>query len=87
MQKKLFVIIFIIALIPGFDSFGQNRHETLQGKVIAAANGSPVNGANIVVKYRKAGSISDEEGNFIISNLNVGNYDLVISHIGYQKKR
>lgn len=86
MQKKLFVIIFIIALIPGFDSFGQNRHETLQGKVIAAANGSPVNGANIVVKYRKAGSISDEEGNFIISNLNVGNYDLVISHIGYQKK-
>lgn len=86
MVKIQFVVFLLIIYMQCVDTFAQFRQESLHGKVISASSGQVVNGANIIIKYRKAGSISDAEGNFIISGLGAGSYDVVVSHIGYQKK-
>ena len=54
----------------------------VDGTVVAADNGSPLPGVNIVVKGTSAGTTSDSDGKF---SLNVSNADvLVFSFIGYE---
>ena len=45
----------------------------------------PLFGANIVLQEKNQGTISDEDGIFILDNINVGNYKLEISFLGYEE--
>lgn len=51
------------------------------------SNGSPVAGANVSLLDIKKGAATDSQGKFVISNIQPGVYQLVISAIGYKKFR
>ncbi len=55
----------------------------LQGRISNAESGEPVFSANIYFPELEKGTMSDENGNFIIRNIPDGNYKLVISAIGF----
>ena len=44
-------------------------------------------GATVYIPEIGAGTAADPEGNYIILNIPVGTYDVVVQMIGYKKKR
>ena len=56
---------------------------TVKGTVLDA-NSEPIIGASVLMKGTTNGTITDIDGNFILSNVNPGT--LVISYIGYKTK-
>ncbi|WP_179351706.1 TonB-dependent receptor [Winogradskyella vidalii] len=64
-------------------SFSQNA--SLSGTV-TDNNKSPLIGVNLLIKNTKKGTQSNENGVFEITNIENGNYTLVISYIGFKTK-
>ena len=56
----------------------------ITGHIEDKDTGEPIIGANVIVKGTYKGTASDVEGNFRISGLSPGAYDLSISTIGYK---
>ncbi|GAB4176980.1 MAG: TonB-dependent receptor [Calditrichia bacterium] len=63
--------------------FGQSANGIIKGKVVDAMVQEPLIGANIVVIGTNLGASTDENGEFTITNLEPGSYQLEISYIGY----
>lgn len=63
----------------------QKKGRTVTGTVTDATDGSPVVGANIMVKGAKIGVITNLDGNFSIQ-VNSSRDILVITYIGYKKR-
>ena len=59
---------------------------TVKGIVTDLETEEPLVGANIVVTGTTMGTITDEDGFFILQNLPDGNYSLVFSYLGYQDR-
>lgn len=59
--------------------------QTIRGKIIAQANGRPVEGANIFIINTTYGTVSDQNGFFKIVNVPAGRYELKISAVNYQE--
>jgi iron complex outermembrane recepter protein len=79
-MKSLIITIFAICCIIN-NSFAQ----TGQLKGIATNNeGKPAPYISIQLKETKKGTSSDENGNFIITNLKANTYTLVASFVGYK---
>lgn len=57
----------------------------VKGKIINE-NGEPIAFASIIIQEEKVGVDSDSNGNFEITNLNIGNYTLRVSFIGFTSK-
>ena len=65
----------------------QWKYGTLKGNVTAKSDGSPVPFANITIRKEGKvirGTASDFDGNFIITPIDQGIYELEISFIGYE---
>jgi outer membrane receptor protein involved in Fe transport len=81
-------LVIIILIGSGITSvFAQNG--SITGVVTEKATNDKIPFANVaaVLKSNNAsqkGTVSDKDGKFIIDNLSFGNYDVVISFIGYQ---
>ena len=58
---------------------------TIRGKVTDIEN-SALPGANIYIPSVGVGAAADMEGNYIILNIPVGEYDVVVQMMGYQKQ-
>ena len=71
-------ILFISLAFAGTDG-------TIRGKV-TDIEGSPLPGANIYVPDVGVGAAADMDGNYIILNIPVGEYDVVVQMMGYQKQ-
>jgi hypothetical protein len=56
---------------------------TIKGRIVDADTKQPLAGANIILLNTKLGAASDQEGNFLIADLPVGNYILQFSYMGY----
>lgn len=80
MKKSLRFLMFYI----GFFMIGIAQAQTgeIKGQIVDET-GSPLPGASIVVDGLSKGVSSDFEGNFSITGLEEGNYNLVISYIGF----
>ena len=77
--KKLYVLLLIASfLMAGTDG-------TIRGKV-TDIDGAPLPGANIVIPSLGLGAAADMHGNYFILNVPVGEYDVVIQMMGYQKQ-
>lgn len=80
-------IILVIGLIANYN-FSQPLTEIsdgiISGTVTDARTRQPLAGANILVMETTIGAASDENGNFIIRNLEPNNYRLRASMIGYE---
>lgn len=57
----------------------------IRGKVYNKINNEPVPFANIAVQGTTMGAVADDNGNYIISNLNPGLYNLETSFVGFKK--
>lgn len=56
----------------------------LKGKIIDSKTGNEISNANIFIKHTNYYSVSDQSGNYLIEGITPGNYELVVSHIGYK---
>lgn len=59
---------------------------TISGKVVSAESGRPVDGANIRVDHSLAGCSTNAKGEFTLRNLPEGDYQLRVTHVGYNPK-
>ncbi|MFK8274241.1 carboxypeptidase-like regulatory domain-containing protein [Capnocytophaga cynodegmi] len=77
---------FTFLLLISFSVKGQSIEQTLKGKVFDQATHEPIMGATILIKNSNPaiGTSTDENGNFVISNLPVGRHNLQISFVGYE---
>ena len=63
--------------------FAQNSG-TISGKITDEKSGVGLPGVNIMIKGTYYGTASDVDGNYRITNINPGSYDIEISMIGYK---
>ena len=78
-HRLLLLILFSIGfVVAGTDG-------TIRGKV-TDVDGAPLPGANIYVPMVGSGAAADMEGNYIILNIPVGDYEVVVQMMGYQKQ-
>ena len=79
-NKRYCIFILITSIIQaGTDG-------TIRGKV-TDIDGAPLAGANIYVPDIGTGAAADLDGNYIILNIPVGEYDVAAQMMGYEKQR
>ncbi|MDC1434118.1 TonB-dependent receptor [Flavobacteriaceae bacterium] len=83
MKKSLRFLMFYIGFF--MIGFAQAQTGEIKGQIVDET-GSPLPGASIVVDGLSKGVSSDFEGNFSITGLDQGNYNLVISYIGFDNQ-
>lgn len=72
-------VIFILLTI----SFGALAQVDISGRVLDAADSKPIPGATVFLNGATMGTITNKEGYFTLPNVRKGQYDLVLSCIGY----
>ncbi len=82
---KLFfsVSIALMSFIHVAVAFGNG---VLKGTVVDKETNGPLIGVNVMIKDTNYGVATDEEGKFIITGIASGNYQVIISMIGYEQK-
>jgi hypothetical protein len=62
----------------------ETMHGTIQGVLIDAETKSPLMGGNVILLNTSLGSATDENGQFKIADVPIGNYTLKLTYIGYK---
>ncbi|MEA2077938.1 MAG: carboxypeptidase-like regulatory domain-containing protein, partial [Candidatus Marinimicrobia bacterium] len=76
----MFAVIFVTAFLYA------NENGKISGRVIDQKTGEALIGANVMLKGTVYGSASDLDGNYYISGVPVGVYNLFISYVGYESQ-
>ncbi len=79
---RLIRLILLAVLFPAL-ALSQKTY-TLQGKITDATNGEALPGANVMLKGTYYGAATDPNGNYRVSGVKEGTYNLEISLIGYK---
>jgi outer membrane cobalamin receptor len=58
----------------------------VKGQILDEQTGKPLAGANVMIKNTLSGAATDLEGLFSIQGLYPGNYTLIVSMMGYERK-
>src|ERR1700741_2923999 len=80
-MRKLF--IFIALSIP----FIAGAQFKVTGKIIDSADKKPIPGATVFLSNASVGTATTIDGNFTLNNVRGGQYELVVSMIGYATYR
>ena len=81
MKIKLIPTFFLII----YSIVSAGTDGTIRGKV-TDLNGEPLPGANVFIPSINIGAAADVKGNYIILNVPVDDYDVVVQMMGYQKQ-
>jgi hypothetical protein len=76
-------IIYSLMLIVLCSSFSFSQTFSVSGTVKSSVDAMPIPGVNIVVKNTSNGTVTDFDGNFVLSDVSAGSV-LVFSYVGYQ---
>ena len=57
---------------------------TISGQITDAKTGEPLPNVNLFLAYTTIGTITNNEGKYSIKNIPPGQFDLIVSHIGYE---
>ena len=57
----------------------------ISGVVTDAETGNPLIGATVSVQATSLATLTDEDGEYFIINVPVGDYDLTVTHVGFEK--
>jgi outer membrane receptor for ferrienterochelin and colicin len=82
MKKYLLFVFFSCA----FSSFVFSQTGTIRGQVKDAATGETLIGASILIQGTSRGAITDFDGNFTLTSMEPGPYNLIISYISYDNQ-
>ena len=74
-------IILILVLFSNF-IFAQNG--MLNGKIISKNANKDLVGANVTINETQFHATSNQSGNFLIKNIPAGDYNVVVSYVGYK---
>lgn len=74
----LTILVYAAAL------YAQQPTKTIRGKVTDEASGIPLPYVNVHLPHTGLGSITDDNGDFELTNVPIGRYDIMISFIGYE---
>ena len=80
MRNKIFLIWFMV-----FSLLNGGTDGTIRGKV-TDIEGVPMAGANIYIPSIGIGAAADADGNYIILNIPVDDYDVIVQMMGYKKQ-
>ncbi len=87
MKNNCILILIIILFLPLKNLFGQSAQRgtrvTLSGKIVANESGLPLHLASIYLPDLKTGTTTDENGNYIISNISPAKYLVEVSFVGF----
>ncbi len=88
MVKKLLGFLVAIILLTNFSANAQSQYGRIEGKVTDAKTGEPVIGVNVTVKVSGStkGSVTNEEGEYELTAISPGKYDLKFSDVRYGRK-
>jgi hypothetical protein len=84
-MKRLFILLFFGPFsLSG--SFAQQLKQNIRGSIIDNASNAPISFANVVILNTNplVGTTTDTLGNFKLSNVSIGRYDIQVSSIGYE---
>ena len=74
---------FIIILIVFIAEFASAQSFNLKGKITNAENGSSIQGATVFISYSNV-AYSNADGNYSLTKLSAGKYQVKISSLGYK---
>ena len=77
LRISLLLVLFWLS----FSGFSQS---SISGKVTDQTDGKPLTGVNVFIHELSAGAVSDNSGNYTLSNLPSGEFILHFSFVGYQ---
>jgi outer membrane receptor protein involved in Fe transport len=80
--KKRAVIFFIFLMSVSSTLFAGNTGK-IKGKIVDKQTGTPLIGANVMVKGSTLGSATDVNGSYYILQVPPGKHDLEVSYMGY----
>ncbi len=85
-MKIIFEILVILALAIHFLSAQSEQRQTgtLEGIVVHETTREPIAGANIQIVGTSTGTITDEYGKFLLSNIPIGTYQIRASILGFE---
>ncbi|WP_299096236.1 TonB-dependent receptor [uncultured Winogradskyella sp.] len=81
-MNKHLIPLFVLAIFTNY-LFAQNTKIT--GTITDNEN-TPMIGVNVLLNNTSKGTITDDSGNFVLSNIENGNYTLTISYVGFKTK-
>ncbi|NWF89997.1 MAG: TonB-dependent receptor [Ignavibacteriaceae bacterium] len=81
-MKKHFIVLLFFVLLPYLAFAGTVGK--IKGKVTDLTSNEPLIGANVLVLGTSFGSATDVNGNYTITNLEAGTYQVRASFVGYQ---
>ncbi len=81
MKRKITVVSFLL-LLPTLLFAGTTGK--IKGKVTDLQTGEPLIGANVIVVGTSFGAATDVKGEYVISNLDAGVYEVKSSYLGYK---
>ena len=79
---SLITIIGLVLLITNLCFSAETG--SIRGRVIDKETNAEIIGANVIIKGTYKGAASDFDGNFYITGLTAGDYDIEVSVIGYK---
>ncbi|WP_200976384.1 TonB-dependent receptor [Echinicola sp. 20G] len=82
---KAIFLLYLILLGFTFPASGQQGQSSVRGKVVDN-EGRPISYVTIHFTELNKGSLSDNNGDFVVENLPAGNYQLVISHLNFGER-
>ena len=77
-MKKLKLLIIYLCLSIGIIFPFENLKGIIRGQVLDSENQLPLTGANILVNKTNLGTISDENGFFILEGISQGYYNISV---------
>ncbi len=84
MKQQKFLLLILTGLFL-FQSTNYLFAFTIHGRIVDAADQSPVENANILIPQIHRGAVSSSNGDFSITGMPAGHFDLQVSYIGYQQ--
>ena len=80
------LFLFSFLLILPISVFAQSTG-SIGGRITDVKNGSPLIGAVIKIDGSNMGAVADDNGEYVILNVDVGSYTILCSYIGYETKK
>src|SRR5688572_17058469 len=78
------LLLICCALLTVVYSSAQDKNR-ISGKAVQRSSGAPIPNASVFVSGTSLGTITDAEGNFEIKGIPSGNFQLIVSSVGFDK--
>lgn len=75
---------YILSCILILQAFFSQAQISLSGSVVDASTQKPLDGASVFLGNTSIGSTSNTKGDFTLSRISPGQYDLIVSMVGYE---